>query len=113
MKTKSVPVLTQEDFMRRHRRQKKWVIFYRILILVLFLPFGKLLPAFPSLTRLFSAAHCALYLPLPSSFPAGKFLCILELRLFRNLYQLFPWYWFLGLRPQRSFYGGSGAFPRS
>lgn len=36
MKTKSVPVLTQEDFMRRHHRQKKWVIFYRILILVLF-----------------------------------------------------------------------------
>lgn len=36
MKAKQNPVLTQEEFMRRYRRQKKRVIFYRILILVLF-----------------------------------------------------------------------------
>ena len=36
MKTKSSPAMTQAEFIRRYKSQKKRVIFYRILILILF-----------------------------------------------------------------------------
>ena len=95
MKTKSSPAMTQAEFIRRYKSQKKRVIFYRILILILFFALWEAATRLGLIDPFIFSSPVRLVLAFIELIPGGKIFIHIGITLLETFISFFsrfdPW----------------------